>query len=118
MVKSFRKIYHKRILERKSGLRGQELGMGIRCHFHKRGHIQYTYNKLKRDLQNLKLLKEMKRPTTEVGDDEKLKRNRREIPFENDDVLSNIVDKGLVMKANCDVDNGHVLLAKCDDDGD
>ena len=54
----------------------------------------------------------------EVGDDEKLKGKKREIPFEIDDVLPNIFDKDLVIKANCDVDDGHVVLVKCDDDGD
>ena len=66
----------------------------------------------------MKLLKEMKKSTIEFGDDEKPKGKKREIPFEKDDVLPNIGDKGLMIKANCYVDKGHVLLAKYDDDGD
>ena len=79
-------------------------------HCHKRGHIQHTCNKLKRDLRHLKLLKEMKKSTMEVGEDEKLK-GKREVPFEKNDELLNIVDKGRVMKDNCEVDDGYVQLA-------
>ena len=43
-----------------------------------RGHIQYTCNKLKKDLQSLKLLK---KPTREVGDGKKLKGKKSEVPF-------------------------------------
>ena len=57
----------------------------------------------------MKLLKEMKKSTIEFGDDEKLKGKKREIPFEKDDVLPNIVDKGLVMKANCDINDDWVF---------
>ena len=51
-------------------------------HCHKRGHIQYTCDKLKKELRSLKLLKEMKKPTIEVGDGKKLKGKKREAPFE------------------------------------
>ena len=71
-----------------------------------------------RDLRTLKILKEIRKPTTEVGYDEKLKGKKRESPFEKDDVLRNIIDKALVINTSCDVDDGHVLLTKCDDDGD
>ena len=47
------------------------------------------------------------------GNFEKLKRNKRKIPFEIDDLFPNFIDKGLVMKANCDVDDDHVLFANC-----
>ena len=46
------------------------------------------------------------KPTMEVGDDDEIKWKKREIPFDKDNVLPNICDKGFVMKANCDVDNG------------
>ena len=58
----------------------------------------------------MKLLKEMKKSTMEVGEDEKLK-GKREVPFEKNDELLNIVDKGRVMKDNCEVDDGYVQLA-------
>ena len=34
------------------------------------------------------------------------------------DKIPNLGDEGVVIKANCDVDESHVILAKCDDDGD
>ena len=95
-------------------------------HFQKSGHIQYTCNKLKKDLRSLKLLKEMKKATMEVIDGEKLKGKKTEVPIEKVR-KARILKKGVVkkselpnlaMKAYCYVDDGHVLLARCDDDGD
>ena len=39
----------------------------------------------------------MSKPTTKVDDDEELKGKKTKISFEKDDVLPNIVNKGLVM---------------------
>ena len=73
----------------------------------------------------------MKNPTIEVGDGENLKGKNRKVSFDKvrkattlkkgvvkKSELPNFRDESLVMKANREVDNGHVLLAKCDDDGD
>ena len=70
--------------ERKIEMKKTRVEYGDRVYFHrhKRGHIQYTCNKLKKDLRSLKLLREMKKPTMEVGDQEKHKGNKREVPFE------------------------------------
>ena len=50
------------------------MGYGAKVcnHCHKRGHIQYTCKKLKKDLQNLKLSM-VGNPTMEVENEEKLK---------------------------------------------
>ena len=65
-----------------------------------------------------------------VGDGEKLKGKKREVPFEKLREATTLmkgvakkkelpnIDEGLVKKAKSDVEDGHVLLAKCDDDGD
>ena len=78
----------------------------------------------------MKLLREMKKPTMEVGNGEKLKGKKRKVPFEKLREATTLVkgvakkkkllniDKGLVKKTKSDVDDSHVLLAKCDDDGD
>ena len=92
----------------KIGIKRARIGYGDKVcyHYHKRGHIQYTCNKLKRDLRKLKLLKEMKKTTMEVGDADNLKGKKIEIPFEKDDVLPSIGNMGLVLNAKCDVVNG------------
>ena len=79
----------------------------------------------------MKLLREMKKPTMEVGDGEQLKGKKRKVPFEKvkkettlkkwvleKGELPNLDDEGLVKKTKNNVEDGHVLLAKCDDDGD
>ena len=118
--------------ERKIGIKKAwvEYGNRVCFHCHKRGHIQYTCNKLKKDLRSLKLLREMKKPTMKVGDGKKLKRKKMEVSFEKLREATTLVkgvakkkelpniNEGLVKKAKSDVDDGHVLLAKCDDDGD
>ena len=51
---------------------------------------------MKKDLQSLKLLKEMKKPTMEVDDCEKLKEKKREVPFEK---MRRVSSQTLMMKA-------------------
>ena len=70
--------------EKKIGIKKARVRYGdkVYYHCHKRGHIQYTCNKLKKDLRSLKLLKEIKKPTMEIGDGEKLKGKKSEAPFE------------------------------------
>ena len=77
----------KRNIREKTGMERAKIGYqdNVCYHCHKRCHIQYTYNKLKRDLQNLKLLKDMKKPITEVSDGEKLKGKKRLISFETNE---------------------------------
>ena len=108
-----------------------EYGDRVCFHCHKKGHIQYTCNKLKKDLRSLKLLREMKKPTMEVGDGEKRKGKKREVLFEKvrkaitlkkgvvvKGELPNLDEEGLVKKTKSNIEDGQVLLAKCDDDGD
>ena len=45
------------------------------------------------------LLKELKKPTMEVADDDELKGKKIEISFEKDDVLQSICYQGLMLKA-------------------
>ena len=59
-----------------------EYGDRVCFHCHKIGHIHYTCKKLKKELRSLKLLREMKKPTMEVGDGEILKGKKWEVPFE------------------------------------
>ena len=113
--------------ERKIGIKKARVEYGDRVcfHCHKRGHIQYTCNKLKKDLRSLDLLREMKKPTMEVGDGGKLKGKKRDVPLEKvrkettfkKGVLEkgehpNLDDESFVKKTKSDVEDGHVLLAK------
>ena len=70
--------------ERKIRIKKARVEYGDRVCFrcNKRGYIQYTCNKLKKHLRSLKLLRQMKKPTMNVGDGEKLKGMKREAPFE------------------------------------
>ena len=118
--------------ERKIGINKARFEYGGRVcfHCHKRDHIQYTCNKLKNDLRSLKLLREMKKPTMEVGDGEKLKWKKREVLLEKLREATTLVkgvakkkelpniNEGLVKKTKSNVEDGHVLLAKSDDNGD
>src|SRR5688572_5828803 len=110
---------------RENGVKKERVDYGDRVcfHCHKRGHIQYTCNKLKKNLKSLKLLREMKKPTMEVGDGEKLKGKKRVLPLEKMKKATTLkkgvakkkelpnLDVGLVKKTKSDDENGHVLLA-------
>ena len=84
VIQRSRKIYQKRVLERNQS---QESMIGYRnkvCYHSNRDHIQYTCNKLKKDLQKLKLLKKMKQPTMKVSDRDKLKGKNKEVTIVKD----------------------------------
>ena len=119
-------------IKEKNGTKRARVGYGdmVCYHFQKSGHIQYTCNKLKKDLRSLKLLKEMKKATMEVSNRENLKGKKTEVPIEKVRKATTLkkgvvekselpnIDEGLVKKAKSDVEDGHVLLAKCDDNAD